>query len=309
MSRRVLVIDDDPDVLGYVSRSLESEGFEVRGAATGRAGLDAAVAAPPDVVLLDLSLPDTDGYGVLQALQSGAATSHVPVVLLTVASSVEELVRGLDAGADDYVTKPFAIEELIARVGSVLRRSKSLRELSPLTGLPGNFRIAEVLQSRIVAGGPLAVIHADLDNFKAFNDHYGFMRGDNVIKFTANTLIDAAMYVDDPTAFVGHVGGDDFIVVMGPERAEAFCKEVIQRFDDGILDFYDPQDAMRGSVEVIDRRGERHAFPIVSISLGVATNLRRSFASEWEASAVASEMKEHAKSETGSSYRVDRRAG
>jgi diguanylate cyclase (GGDEF)-like protein len=309
MSRRVLVIDDDPDVLGFVSRSLEAEGFEVRTSGAGRAGLIAATAAPPDLVLLDLSLPDVDGYEVLRSLQAGAATSQVPVVLLTVASSVEELVRGLDAGADDYVTKPFAIEELIARVGSVLRRSKSLRELSPLTGLPGNFRIAAVLQSRIVSGEPLAVVHADLDNFKAFNDHYGFMRGDNVLKFTANTLIDAAVEIGDPSAFVGHVGGDDFIMVMDPAQAERFCKEVMQRFDDGILDFYDPQDAMRGSVDVIDRRGERHAFPIVSISLGVATNLRRSFASEWEASAVASEMKEHAKSEAGSSYRVDRRAG
>ncbi|MEK7252144.1 MAG: response regulator [Actinomycetota bacterium] len=307
MSERVLVIDDDPDVLDFVRRSLEAEGFSVGTASNGRGGLAAATATPPDMVLLDLSLPDLDGYEVLRSLQAGAATSHVPVVLITVANTVEDLVRGLDAGADDYVTKPFAIEELIARVGSVLRRSKSLRELSPLTGLPGNFRIAEVLQQRVAASIPLAVVHADLDNFKAFNDHYGFMRGDKVIKFTANTLVEAAVEIGDPSAFVGHVGGDDFIMVMEPEVAERYCKEVVQRFDDGILDFYDPHDALRGYVEVIDRRGERHAFPIVSISLGVANNLRRSFASEWEASAVASEMKEHAKSETGSSYKIDRR--
>lgn len=307
MSEQVLVIDDDPDILDFVRRSLEAEGFSVRTASDGRGGLAAATSTPPDMVLLDLSLPDLDGYEVLRSLQAGAATSHVPVVLITVASTVEDLVKGLDAGADDYVTKPFAIEELIARVGSVLRRSKSLRELSPLTGLPGNFRIAEVLQQRVAAGIPLAVVHADLDNFKAFNDHYGFMRGDNVIKFTANTLVEAAVEIGEPSAFVGHVGGDDFIMVMEPEVAERYCKEVAQRFDDGILDFYDPQDALRGYVEVIDRRGERHAFPIVSISLGVANNLRRSFANEWEASAVASEMKEHAKSEAGSSYKIDRR--
>ena len=148
----------------------------------------------------------------------------------------------------------------------------------------------------------MAVVHADLDNFKAYNDHYGFMRGDNVIKFSANVLVQAAVDTDDPACFVGHVGGDDFIAVMHPDVAETFCKTVIDRFDDGILDFYDPQDALRGFVEVIDRRGERHAFPIVSISLGVATNLRRTFNSEWEASAVAAEMKEHAKHEAGSCY-------
>jgi len=309
MSERVLVIDDDPDVLSFVTRSLEAEGFDVRTAADGRGGLALATTIAPDLVLLDLSLPDLDGYEILRALQTGAVTSHVPIVLLTIANSVEDLVRGLDAGADDYVTKPFAIEELMARVGSVLRRSRSLRELSPLTGLPGNFRIAEVLQRRVASGLPLAVVHADLDNFKAFNDHYGFMRGDNVIKFTANTLVEAAVEIGDPSAFVGHVGGDDFIMVMDPEVSERYCKEVVERFDDGILDFYDAHDALRGYVEVIDRRGERHAFPIVSISLGIATNLRRSFASEWEASAVASEMKEHAKSEAGSSYKVDRRTG
>ena len=182
-----------------------------------------------------------------------------------------------------------------------------MRDLSPLTGLPGNFRIAEELERRVTGGGSVAVVHADLDNFKAFNDHYGFMRGDNVIKFTANTLVEAAVEVGDPSCFVGHVGGDDFIMVMNPSVAEQFCKEVLERFDDGILDFYDPHDALRGFVEVIDRRGERHAFPVVSISMGVATNMRRTFSSEWEASAVASEMKEHAKTEAGSSYRIDRR--
>lgn len=307
MSERILVIDDDPEVREYIAESLRAEGYAVDEVGDGGSGLRLAAAAPPDLVLLDLTLPDRDGFEVLRMLQTASATAHASVVLLTVAASVEDLVRGLDAGADDYVTKPFAIEELVARVGSVLRRSKAARELSPLTGLPGNFRIAEELQRRIAAGASLAVVHADLDNFKAFNDHYGFMRGDTVIRFTANTLAEAAAATGGGEVFVGHVGGDDFIMAMDPAVAEAFCKEVIERFDDGILDFYDPQDALRGFVEVIDRRGERHAFPIVSVSLGVATNLRRTFASEWEASAVASEMKEHAKSEAGSSYKVDRR--
>ena len=270
-------------------------------------GLAAAFAEPPELVLLDLMMPGVDGFEVLRRLQTSPATTNVSIVLLTAKANVRDLVRGLQGGADDYVEKPFDIEELLARVGSVLRRSRAMRDLSPLTGLPGNFRIAEELERRVTGGGPVAVIHADLDNFKAFNDHYGFMRGDNVIKFTANTLVEAALEVGDPTFFIGHVGGDDFIAVVTPTAAEQFCKEVVERFDEGILDFYDPHDALRGFVEVIDRRGERHAFPVVSISLGVATNVRRTFSSEWEASAVASEMKEHAKTEAGSSYRIDRR--
>ena len=309
MSERVLLIDDDPDVVRLVMSSLELEGFTTKSAHTAEEGLAVALHDPPDLVLLDVTVDAGAGRDVLTRMRTNPATANIPLILLTAASQVDDVVTGLDAGADDYIAKPFAVDELLARLRAVLRRSKAMRDLSPLTGLPGNFRIAEELERRINAGGPVAVVHGDLDNFKAYNDHYGFMRGDNVIKFTANTLLEAAATVGDPTSFIGHVGGDDFIMVMSPESVEAFCADVVERFDDGILDFYDPHDALRGYVEVIDRRGERHNFPIVSFSLGVATNQRRSFTTEWEASAVASEMKEHAKSEAGSSFKVDRRTG
>ncbi len=309
MSERVLLIDDDPDVVRLVMSSLELEGFTTKSAHTAEEGLAVALHDPPDLVLLDVTVDAGAGRDVLTRMRTNPATANIPLILLTAAAQVDDVVTGLEAGADDYITKPFAVDELLARLRAVLRRSKAMRDLSPLTGLPGNFRIAEELERRINAGGPVAVVHGDLDNFKAYNDHYGFMRGDNVIKFTANTLLEAAAAVGDPTSFIGHVGGDDFIMVMSPESVEAFCADVVERFDDGILDFYDPHDALRGYVEVIDRRGERHNFPIVSFSLGVATNQRRSFTTEWEASAVASEMKEHAKSEAGSSFKVDRRTG
>jgi diguanylate cyclase (GGDEF)-like protein len=307
MSAHILVLDDDHEIADYIASSLTDAGYDVVTATRGVEGREIFETTPLDLVLLDLTLPDADGFELLAELQTRPITANVAVVLLTTQGRVEDVVRGLDAGADDYITKPFDIEELVARVGSVLRRVRSMRDLSPLTGLPGNFRIAEELERRVAGSGPVAVIHGDLDNFKAFNDHYGFMRGDKVIRFTATTLLEARRSTGDPSCFIGHVGGDDFIIVMDPALAEQFCKEVAERFDDGILDFYDPADALRGYVEVIDRRGERHAFPIVSFSMGVATNDRRSFASEWEASAVASEMKEHAKTAPGSTYMVDRR--
>lgn len=307
MSARILLIDDDPDIVRFVTSNLELEGYAVKSALTAAEGLAVALADPPDLVLLDLVLADGDGYEIMERVRTNPGTSNVPVMLVSARTQTRDIVKGLDAGADDYIGKPFDVDELVARVRAVLRRSRAMRDLSPLTGLPGNFRIAEELERRINAGGRVAVVYGDLDHFKAFNDHYGFMRGDNVIKFTASTLLEAAAAVGDPTSFIGHVGGDDFIMVMDPDSAEAFCSHVVERFDDGILDFYDSHDAMRGYVEVIDRRGERHKFPVVSISLGVATNRKRSFTTEWEASAVASEMKEHAKSEPGSSYKIDRR--
>jgi diguanylate cyclase (GGDEF)-like protein len=299
---RVLVVEDDDRVAAALQAALVRHGMQVERVGQGLAVLPRL--PDVDVVLLDLGLPDVDGLEVCRRIREAG---DVPVIVVSARARVDERILGLHHGADDYVVKPFDIEELVARVGSALRRLKSMRDLSPLTGLPGNFRIAEELEKRITGGKPVAVVHGDLDNFKAYNDHYGFMRGDDVIKFTAATLAEAAVSTGDPTCFVGHVGGDDFIVVMAPAFAEQFCKEVTERFDDGILDFYDPVDALRGYVEVIDRRGERHAFPIVSFSMGVASNERRTFVSEWEASAVAAEMKEHAKSEPGSTYRVDRR--
>ena len=307
MRERILVVDDDPDILQFVRMNLELEGFTADTAEGGRQALEEAKAKPPDLVLLDVMMPEMDGLTVLRRLRQMPATANVPVIILTAKALAEDRVRGLDLGADDYITKPFDLEELVARVRTVLRRAQQMRDLSPLTGLPGNFRIARELETRVEEGGAFAIVHADLDNFKAFNDHYGFMRGDSVIKFAAQSLLDAAQECGDPDAFVGHVGGDDFVAVIHPDYVEEFCKANIRIYDDGILDFYDTADALQGFIEVTDRRGERHAFPVSSISLGVATNLRRKINSEWEASAIASEMKEYAKRQSGSSYQIDRR--
>ncbi|MEE8331636.1 MAG: response regulator [Acidimicrobiia bacterium] len=307
MNAKILIIDDDRDILQFVRMNLELEGLIVTTAEGGQAGLDAAKSAPPDLVLLDIMMPEMDGLTVLRRLRTSPPTMNVPVILLTAKALAEDRLAGLELGADDYITKPFDLDELIARVKTVLRRAQAMRDLSPLTGLPGNFRISRELERRVGSGEPFALVHADLDNFKAFNDHYGFMRGDGVIKFSAHVLLEAAEENPDNEVFVGHVGGDDFVCMVHPDYVEELCKDVCRKYDDGILDFYDTAEALQGFIEVTDRRGERHAFPIGSISMGVAANTARELASEWEASAIASEMKEFAKREPGSSYRIDRR--
>ncbi len=307
MSSRILVVDDDPDIVQFVRVNLELEGFEVTTAGDGHQAINSALTTAPDVVVLDVMMPGLDGLNVLKQLRTHPAAANTSVILLTAKALPEDRVAGLELGADDYITKPFDINELVARVKAVLRRTKAMRDVSPLTGLPGNFRIASELEARIDSGELFALVYADLDNFKAFNDHYGFMRGDQVIKFTAHALLEAAAILQDPSAFVGHIGGDDFVAVIRPDQSEAFCVEAISVFDDGILDYYETADALRGYIEVTDRRGERHAFPVVSISLGVASNTFRDITSQWQASAIAVEMKEHAKRVSGSSFEIDRR--
>ncbi|HJQ75743.1 MAG TPA: response regulator [Acidimicrobiia bacterium] len=307
MTERVLVADDDPDILTVVKVNLELDGFEVDTAVDGEDALHKATTNPPNVIVLDIMMPRMDGLTALHRLRSQAATASIPIILLTARGLPEDRVRGLELGADDYITKPFDITELAARVRAVLRRTQAARDLSPLTGLPGNFKITAEIENAIKEKREFALVHGDLDNFKAFNDHYGFMRGDEVIRFCGNCLSQAAATLGITGAFVGHIGGDDFVAMIPPEMAESFCKEVIERFDDGILDLYDTADALRGYIEVIDRRGERYAFPVVSLSLGVASTDVREIGTQWEASAIAVEMKEFAKKQPGSTYRIDRR--
>jgi DNA-binding response OmpR family regulator len=309
MTERILVADDDPDILQVVRVNLELEGYEVETAMDGQEALDKAVAAPPALILLDIMMPRMDGLTALHRMRAHAATGNTSIILLTARGLPEDRVRGLELGADDYITKPFDVSELAARVKAVLRRTQAARDLSPLTGLPGNFRISQEIEDRIASGATFALVHCDLDNFKAFNDHYGFMRGDEVIRFCGKALQEGGVAVGESDVFVGHIGGDDFVAIVSAEAAEQFCKEVIEYFDDGILDYYDTGDALRGYIEVVDRRGERFAFPIASVSMGVATNAPRDITSQWEASAVAVEMKEFAKKQAGSSYQIDRRTG
>jgi diguanylate cyclase (GGDEF)-like protein len=307
MSERVLVADDDPDILTVVKINFELDGFEVDTAVDGEDALQKATSNPPNAIVLDIMMPRMDGLTALHRLRSQASTANIPIILLTARGLPEDRVRGLELGADDYITKPFDITELAARVRAVLRRTQAARDLSPLTGLPGNFKITAEIEAAIRDGRHFALVHGDLDNFKAFNDHYGFMRGDEVIRFCAGCFTEAAQSLDLGDAFIGHIGGDDFVVITPPEMAESFSKEVIERFDDGILDLYDTADALRGYIEVIDRRGERYAFPVVSLSLGVASTDVREIGTQWEASAIAVEMKEFAKKQPGSTYRIDRR--
>ncbi len=308
MSERVLVADDDPDILTVVKINFELDGFEVDTAVDGEDALQKATSNPPNAIVLDIMMPRMDGLTALHRLRSQATTANIPIILLTARGLPEDRVRGLELGADDYITKPFDITELAARVRAVLRRTQAARDLSPLTGLPGNFKITAEIEARIRDREPFALVHGDLDNFKAFNDHYGFMRGDEVIRFCARSFAEGAQSLDLGESFIGHIGGDDFVAITPPDMAESFCKEVIERFDDGILDLYDTADALRGYIEVIDRRGERYAFPVVSLSLGVASTDVREISTQWEASAIAVEMKEFAKKQPGSTYRIDRRS-
>jgi diguanylate cyclase (GGDEF)-like protein len=303
----VLVVEDDAAVRSFIENSLQLEGYRVVSAVDGATALAALAAAVPDLVLLDSSLPDADGIEFTRQLRADSRTATMPIILLTANSVTADRVLGLAAGADDYIAKPFDTLELAARVRSTLRRNTEARAVSPLTGLPGNVRIDQELAGRVAGRQPFAVAYFDLDNFKAFNDAYGFLRGDDVILLLA-TALRRAVAGANPPAFVGHVGGDDLVLVCAPEQVDEMCRVAIEYFDDHVPALHDPEDVARGGLEVRDRQGNVRRFPLVSVSVGVATTERREFHDHREVVAVATEMKGVAKAEPGSAVAVDRRS-
>ena len=272
MRGRILVVDDDPVVARFLATDLQLEGYDVEVLGDGRLAVDRAVQTHPDLLLLDIDLPGTDGVEVLRLLRANPPTASLPVIVLTGRGDPCDRVKGLTAGADDYVVKPFDTLELIARVGGTLRRTADIRSLSPLTGLPGNHRIDVEIATRAESHVPYAVCHVDLDEFKGFNDAYGFQRGDELLLLLAGCLQRAVMAVGEPPAFLGHVGGDDFVVVCSPQQAAPLCEAAVAEFDASSSDRYDPDDAERGWLRVVDRRGEPRQQPLVSVSVGVAAD-------------------------------------
>jgi diguanylate cyclase (GGDEF)-like protein len=308
MAEAVLVVDDDPDVARFVEVNLRSAGYDVTVASNGQEALEKAVELRPDLVLLDVMMPKLDGFEVAQRLRRDSRTSSSSIIMLTAKALSSDKVLGLSSGADDYIIKPFDPVELLARVKGTLRRAREMRALSPLTGLPGNIRVQEEIRRRVAEDQPFALLYADLDHFKAFNDHYGFIRGDKAIQVLARLATEVVHETVGPEGFVGHVGGDDFIVVLPPEPAERVAGMLCRRFDEQVPMLYDAEDRERGTIEIQDRQGNLRNFPLLTISIGVATTLSRRFAHFGEAVSVATEMKQFAKRQVGSGYAVDRRA-
>lgn len=299
----MLLIGIGESTVEELSRELEERGYQVTTEPTVHALL--ARETWPALVLLD---PSAMPPAVLSQVVRHPRRGDTTLVVWQSADSEDRPSLGHELGADDIVDGRWTMADVAARLELAARRARRLLETSPLTGLPGNLAIRRQLARRAADGGPLAVIYSDLDEFKAFNDRYGFIRGDDVIRFCADCLRHAAVVCGDDSVFVGHVGGDDFVVLLRAESTDAFCDAAIAAWEQGIGAHYDATDRQRGHIVAVDRHGNAHKYPIASLSLGVATNRVRSFASPWHAAAVASEMKEYAKKQPGSNYQVDRRA-
>jgi len=306
-AQSILVVDDDPIIARLLEIELLSAGYEVGLASSGEQALEVAQGKRPDLILLDVLMPGMDGFEVARRLRADPRTLPVSIIMLTATGLSANRLEGLNAGADDYIVKPFDTPELLARVKGVLRRAREVRSQSPLTGLPGYVRIEEEIERRIAAKADFAVLYADLDNFKAYNEFYGFDKGDEVLRHTALMLKDIATDSAGADSFIGHVGGDDFVLVTTTDLAPSVADRIIENFDSKAPSFYLEEDRARGFIEVENRRGDMQRYPILSISIGIASSERREFTHYAEVVAVAAEMKEFTKRTPGSVWAADRR--
>lgn len=310
-AKRLLVADDDEDIRLFLEVTLRYAGFEVSSVVNGEEAVDAARSSQFDLALLDVMMPAMDGLSATKALRADPRTSDLPIILVTAKALGDDKVSGLAQGADDYVTKPFDPDELVARIHAALRRSAAMRQVSPLTGLPGNTRIEAELERRLSADDEFALLYCDLNRFKAYNDFYGFLEGDRVLRGFADALVRTVRRVTPTDGFVGHVGGDDFVVITGHEDPEALAQDICSIFDAEAPTYYDDDARARGSIEVEDRRGELSQVGFVSVDIGIAPALPGEFAHVGQLVARATEMKHVAKMRNAgsSTSAMDRRGG
>jgi diguanylate cyclase (GGDEF)-like protein len=304
----ILVVDDDRDIARFVEVNLKLQGFEVVVAHDGEEALEQIGLRNPDLAVVDLMMPRVDGMELTRRLRANPLTASIPIIMLTARGLTVDKVLGLTAGADDYLVKPFDTLELVARVNSTLRRNQEYREVSPLTGLPGNTRILREIADRVRGGTEYAVCHIDIDRFKSVNDAYGFARGDEFITALARSLHRAVVDVGLPPAFLGHIGGDDFVLVCTPEQVRPLTERAVLDFEAVADRLYDATDARRGYLELSDRKGDVRRVNLVTLSIGVALSTNRSYVDPREVVGVASEMKTVAKTQPGSYVAMDRRS-
>ena len=307
MALRILIVNDDPDIRDVLKLTLSEENYEILEADNGEDALKIVHNNQPDLILLDYKIPKIDGREVCRRIKKDLLLRHLPIIMVTGKGDINDKVDGIDAGADDYVVKPFEPKELLARIRMILRHTERDLEANPLTRLPGNVSILKELSRRLENKSYFAVCYLDLDKFKSYNDKYGFEHGDEVIRDTARLLIRLTKEFGNPDDFIGHIGGDDFVILTTIDKTDLLCQKIILNFEKLVPSFYNEKDKKNGFITAKDRKGKEQKIPLLSISIGVVTNEHRKITHVAQIGEIGAELKSYAKSLERSNYVKDHR--
>jgi PleD family two-component response regulator len=292
---RILVVEDDFDISNMLDIYFNSKGYEVAVAGRGEDGLELCRQRLPHVIVLDIMLPDIDGYEVCRQLRSNLRTSHVPIIFLTQKDERSDRIAGLELGADDYITKPFDIEELRLRVQGSIRRAQATNLSNPTTGLPSSKQIEEQLRE-LMRRGDWALLYVGINHIDPFRDKEGFLAADEVLRDLAQMLGEMVDRFGTPDDFIGHRGGDDFIVITASEHGPILRERIVARFNSSVGTHYNFLDRDNGYITVDGRQ-----YPLMSLAVGLISPDDGPFSDIREITEVAAEMRRaDEKRDTGS---------
>jgi GGDEF domain-containing protein len=283
------------------------EGFEVTGPSGPSRILHQVYTDTPDLMILCPDLSALEGEDIIRMVRADPTFGRIPIMLLLPPGAEQRAEVWAELQLSDFVADPTNLREVCVRSRLCLMRSHLELDVNPLTHLPGNNTILKEIRRRLDAGRPFALAYLDIDSFKAFNDRYGFARGDDVLRMTARIVLNAVTRLSSEQGFVGHVGGDDFVLLVSPEEVERVCREIIANFDLIVPSLYDDMDRRQGFLLLKDRLGRLCQFPIMTLSIAAIPCDGHRFAHVGQISARAAEVKAAAKTKPGSVYLLDRR--
>ena len=295
---RVLIIEQGDSFSSKTIPALQDSGYSAYCIENYNGALGSIYNEPPDLILLYCD--DIGWHKVLSELKRNSLYGHLPVITII---GEDQNFNGFFP--DDFVRKQNLDRDLLLRVKLALSRATDKLDANPLTRLPGNYAITHTVQRKIDINEDFALVYVDIDNFKAFNDKYGFSRGDDAIRMTARILGNVVRRNAGDDGFVGHIGGDDFVFIIKKDIVEQVCKQVITHYDMIAPTFYDDEDREQGCIQSVDREGAPKQFPLLSVSLSVVFPNVRKMSHSGEAAAVAGELKKEVKKSEGSNYLID----
>lgn len=307
MAHSIYIIDNDDNLKETLNRLFKKEkNYKFKKVDSRK--IDIVLKNIPSLIVINEDTLDEDILEVCKRIRANEDNSITPTIVISSNIKKQHRVEVLRECVEHYIKVPIDEEYLYYTVCNIIRLLYVNRRVSPLTGLPGNVQIQAEMKKRLLNNEGFVMLYLDLDNFKAYNDVYGFLNGDEIIKFTAKTIVNNVEGLTEGEGFVGHIGGDDFVAIVSiDEDYEKICQNIIAEFDNGVSKFFNDEDLKKGYLEVPNRRGIVEEFPLTSISIGVVVADQNRFANVLEIGEVGAQVKHLAKTTMGSAYSIDRR--
>ena len=307
MVHEIYIIDNNNELIENLKESFKRELDEFNFKTVQTSEIEVALKNIPSLIIIDEDTTDVNIVEFCKSIRSNEDNSITPIIVVSSNRDREHVVNVLKTDVEYYIKKPLHEEYFYYTIKNIVGLLTKNRRVSPLTGLPGNVQIQTEMKKRLLNKETFAMLYFDLDNFKAYNDVYGFANGDEIIKFTARTMSKHIHQLDSTESFIGHIGGDDFVAIIEPTDYDKLCQNIIAEFDKLVVDFYNEVDVERGFVEVANRRGIIEQFPLTSISIAVLEVDSKIYKTTLEIGEVAGQVKHKAKAILGSTYVINKR--